>query len=141
MEALNRIMDTYKERCKCLEDITRDGVLQMTNVIQAQEIYIKVVSELVATLHARMEEFEDTLPLDKEYDLILPVEGEEGYRFRPENINKVHDRIKDVWKKAIRALVKFKHNQSPDNAALIEDAALCFFLKGSDTEKAYLRMI
>ena len=67
VEALNRIMDTYKERCKCLEDITKDGVLQMTNVIQAQEIYIEVVSELVATLNARMEEFKDPLPLDEKY--------------------------------------------------------------------------
>ena len=71
----------------------------MTNAIQAQEIYIEVVSELVATLYARMEEFEDTLPLDEEYNPILPVDGEVGYRFRPENINKFYDRIKDVWKR------------------------------------------
>ena len=75
VEALNRIMDTYEERCKLLEIITKDGVLQMSNVIQAQKIYNEI-NELVLTLCGIMEEFEHTLPLDEEGDLILPVNGE-----------------------------------------------------------------
>ena len=61
MEALNRIIDTCYERCKCLEDITRDGVLRMANVIQAQEIYIEV-SDLERKLDHRWGEFVDTFP-------------------------------------------------------------------------------
>ena len=62
MEALNGIMDTYRGRFKHLENITKDGVLQMDKVIQAQEIYIEI-SDLEANLNARMEAFEDRLPL------------------------------------------------------------------------------
>ena len=56
-------------------------------------------------------------------------------------MNEVHDRIEVVQEMARRALVKFKHEQDPEDAALIEKMALCVFLKGSHTEKFILRMI
>ena len=78
VEALNGIMDTYRGRCKCLEIITRDGVLQMNRIIQAQEIYLGIL-DLSANLNDRMEEFEDNLPKDQQDDPLLPVNGQEGY--------------------------------------------------------------
>ena len=43
-----------------------------------------------------MEAFEDSLPLDEEGDLILPMNGEEGYQFWHANIAEIYDRVKAV---------------------------------------------
>ena len=83
VEALNIILDTYMGRCKCLETIARDGVLRMNKVIQAKVIYLGL-SDLSANLNARMEEFEDNLPLDELDDPIIPIYRQEGYQFWPE---------------------------------------------------------
>ena len=43
--------------------------------------------------------------------------------------------------KAMRDLVKFKHSQNHQVKGIIEAAALCDFLKGTDLEKAVLAQI
>ena len=47
----------------------------------------------------------------------------------------------DVQKKEMKNLVKFKHNQDLQDKGIIEDNALCNFLKGTDFEKSVLAQI
>ena len=131
VEALNGILDTYSGRCKRLENISRAGVLRLNRVDQAQEIYVGV-TDLAENLNARLLVFENDLPIDDEGDQILPVNGQEGYRFRPENIGDVYDRIEATQKAARKALIKFKHEQDPEDDAQIKAAAICDFLKEND---------
>ena len=95
----------------------------------------------MATINVMMDEFESSLDTDKEGDPILPNYGEGGYRFRPENIKDVYNRIEQTQQQALRALVKFKHDQSPEDSALIKPRALCDFFKGTDVEKVILTEI
>ena len=111
-EALNTILDNVRGRCKHLETITADGSLRLNRIVQAQEIFIGV-SELTTNLNQQMEEYEDLLPTDKEGEVIHPVYGEPGNRFRPENINQVLIRLMDSQTKAWTVMVKFKHSQNP----------------------------
>ena len=112
VEALNTVLNNYQGQCTHLEKIIQEDFLWMNKVVRAQEIYIRI-TQLVTTLNIRIEEFEDNLPIDKEGNPRLPVNGEVGYRFRPENIKEVHDRIEQTQQQARRALVKFKHDQDP----------------------------
>ena len=91
-EALNTILNSFQNWCKRLENITADDSLRLTRIVQAQEIFIGV-SEMTANLNRRIEEYQDLLPTDDEKDVICPIYGEPGYRFRPENINQVLNRI------------------------------------------------
>ena len=93
---------------------------------------------MLATTATRMDEFESSLNDDEEGNPIFPENGEVGHRFRPENVDNVYNRIKQVQGQTMRALVKFKHNQGPVELNRIKDTALCVFLKGSDTKKAIL---
>ena len=56
VEALNVILDTYRGRCKLLENITKDDALCMTKFHQAQEIYLRILN-LGTDLNARLSAF------------------------------------------------------------------------------------
>ena len=129
-EALNTILDNFQARCKHLENITADDSLRLTRIVQAQEIFIGV-SELAINLNQWMEEYEDLLPTDEEGEVICPVNGEPGYRFRQDNIEAAHNWIEEAQIKARTALVKFKHNQNFADKGYIESTVLCEFLKGT----------
>ena len=53
----------------------------------------------------------------------------------------VYDRIEDVQWTALKSLIKFKHEQNKIDLTLIEDTALCDFLKGCKLKKVVLRQI
>ena len=140
LEALSVIFDSHRGRCKRLETLTRVGKLRLANVDQVQEIYAGV-DDLRKNLNTRLEAFIASLPVDEEDEPILPVNGQEGYRFRDENTEEVFNRIEETLKTARRALVKFKAEQDPGDAALIREAAICNFLQGGGTEEVILRRI
>ena len=64
VKALNTVLHDYEGLCTCLEKIIQEDFLQMNKVVWAQEIYIRI-TQLVATLNIRIEEFEDNLPIDE----------------------------------------------------------------------------
>ena len=76
-----------------------------------------------------MDEYEDLLPTDEEGEIICPIYGEPGYRFRPDNIDEAHNLIEAAQVKARMAMVKFKHSQNVRDKGYIEATALFTFLK------------
>ena len=109
----------------------------METIVQAQEAY-NGLSKLLAELTRGLEEFQEGLPSDPEGNPVLPVYGEPGYRFRPENVDQFYNRIGAALDDAVKALVKFKHLQSSRVQAAIKSTALCGFLKDSEWEEAVL---
>ena len=55
--------------------------------------------------------------------------------------DEVYDRIDDSQWTALQSLIKFKDEQNKIDLTLIEDTALCDFLKGNKLEKVVLREI
>merc|ERR1712105_84951 len=112
----------------------------MNNVLRAQKIYIEL-SDMTTDLGKKLAEFEVNLPTDPEGEPILPVHGESGYRFRPENVDLFFKRIDKAQRQARRALVKFKHEQEPEDRDLIEISAHCIFLRGGSMDNNILARI
>ena len=95
MEPLNHAFEHGQKLIKCLENLTKEGSLRINKMIKAQETY-KELSDLMSDLVTNLEVYEVTLPTDPEGKPEFPTYGNPGYRFRPENVELLYDRVEEV---------------------------------------------
>ena len=134
LEALNNIFRDYRTNCNNLERLVSPDRLRIQHVLQAQQRF-QNLAQLLDDLSGRLLEFHEGLPTNDEGEIIYPVNGEEGFAYNPDRSDPALDRIREVLETARKALVKFKHEQEPVDAAHIKAAAICDFLKGDEVEK------
>ena len=106
---LNTVHDTFIRRCRQLEVITSPA--RLTNLVtfnRAQEVY-RDLHLFGANYSEVIQAWELTLDANEEGDLIYPIHGEPGHRFRVEEQEQVNTRLSNVLQESHDQLIRFLH--------------------------------
>ena len=127
LELINAQMDNYHRLCQNLDRAVQPGQLNKADSNLAQELYNQL-SLLRARFTSLIREFNNVLPLNKEGDPILPVNGKPGYWWREEEKNAVLGVIGASLDRASLAMVQYKQSCTIVVALRIQYESICGFL-------------